>query len=167
MNYVNNHQLECVSAMQITFISCTVPFVHASTFANSQTERQHFYLVPMNLESFARLSENEMCDCSFKERYCHVALWETLGFMFWSLALWKFSNAPLLCFEVSINLLLNVNICVLLWRSVTSLRGRRVCDSGLVLVCIHVLGRRWSLQQGGKLSWFPLQTPLSSRRSGT
>lgn len=80
---------------------------------------------------------------------------------------WKFCNAPLLCFEVSINLLLNVNICVLLWWSVTSLRGRRVCDSGLALVCIHVLGRRWSLQQGGKPSWFPLQTPLGSRRSGT
>lgn len=56
-----------------------------------------------------------MCDCSFKERYCHVALWETLVSVLWSLALWKFSNAPLLRLEVSINLLLNVNMCVLLW----------------------------------------------------
>lgn len=152
MNYVNNHQLECLSAMQITFISCTVPFVHVSTFAHSQTGKKSTYIVPMNPGFFARLSENHsgMCDCSFKERYCHVALWETLGSVFWNLALWKLCNAPLLCFEVSINLLLDVNICVLLWWSVTSLRGRRVCDSGLALVCIHVLGRRWSLQQGGK-----------------
>lgn len=84
--------------------------------------------------------------------------------VFWSLALWKFWNAPLLCFDVSINLFLTVNICVLLWRSVTSLRGRRARarDSGLVLLCIHVLGRRWSPQQGGKPSWFPSSNPTGA-----
>lgn len=52
MNYTNNHQL------QFTFISCTVPFVEARIFAQSQTEKQHFCLVPINLDFFVRLTEN-------------------------------------------------------------------------------------------------------------
>ena len=103
MNYVNIHQLEVLSAMQITFLSCSVAFLHASTFAHPQAERRHFYLAPVNLEFFARHSENhsEMCDCSFKERYCHIALWETLVSVF--CGTWLFgSSVTLRCFVLKL-----------------------------------------------------------------